>query len=191
MSGIQAVLLFIIPLFFNLYLFALWLRIALRFCRISSLNPFSQMIHRFTNPLVNPVARLFYLGYKPGQVYDWAALLWIIVLTSIKILLIGLIVFGQLLAWILSLLYVGADLIMQPSSLLLYLIVVRVIMDLVQPHWPMPLREIIYRFTEPSYRLGRKIIPNISGFDFSPYVIILILIVIRLFIRYSLPWQLI
>lgn len=191
MSGIQAVLLFIVPLFFNLYLFALWLRLALRFCHISSLNPFSQMIHRLTNPLVNPIARLLRLGYKPGQNYDWAAMLWLVFLTWIKISLIALIVFGRFFTLALSLLYVGADLILQPCSLLLYLIVVRIIVDLVQPQWPMQLKEVIFRFTSPALRLGRRIIPDISGFDFAPYVIILILIVIRLFISNSLPWRLI
>ncbi|HFD2358171.1 TPA: YggT family protein, partial [Legionella pneumophila] len=39
-------------------------------------------------------------------------------------------------------------------------------------------------------RLGRIIVPDISGFDFSPFIIMVILKIITLFLSASLPWKL-
>ena len=66
------------------------------------------------------------------------------------------------------LLYVLADLIIQPCNLLFYAIIIRVIMSYANPGWQHPLADFLRLLTEPLLILGRKIIPDISGFDFSP-----------------------
>ena len=87
-------------------------------------------------------------------------------------------------------LYVLADLIIQPCNLLFYAILIRVIMSYVNPKWQHPATDFLRIITEPLLILGRKIIPDISGFDFSPIIMMIILKIITLFIGASLPWNL-
>ncbi len=86
-------------------------------------------------------------------------------------------------------LYLVADLIIQPCNILFYAILIRAIMSFVNPTWQHPLAYFLYQLTEPLLILGRRIIPNISGFDFSPLIIMVILKVITLFIESNLPWS--
>ena len=64
-------------------------------------------------------------------------------------------------------------------------------MSWINPRWQHPLADLLRLVTEPLLRLGRRIIPDISGFDFSPYVMLIMLKVITLFISESLPMHLI
>ena len=57
--------------------------------------------------------------------------------------------------------------------------------------YEMPFAEFIKALTDPFIVIGRKIIPDISGFDFSPYIMMLVFKVISLFILASLPVNLI
>ncbi|MBL7479475.1 YggT family protein [Legionella bononiensis] len=191
MSGFTAVGIFLTSLFFGLVLFTLWLRIALRYYRVSALSPFSQLILSLTDPVIRPVNSLFKLKYQPGQKYDWVAFIILILVEFLKIVCLSLLAFHTLMPIVYILLYVLADLIIQPCDLLFYAILIRVIMSYAKPGWQHPVADFLRLFTEPLLILGRKIIPDISGFDFSPIVIMIILKVITLFISASLPWRLI
>ncbi|KTD43725.1 YggT family protein [Legionella quateirensis] len=191
MSGFTAVGIFLTSLFFGLVLFTLWLRIALRYYRVSALSPFSQLILSITDPVIRPVNSLFKLKYQPGQKYDWMAFIILILVEFLKIICLSLLAFHTLMPVVYILLYVLADLIIQPCDLLFYAILIRVIMSYAKPGWQHPVADFLRLLTEPLLILGRKIIPDISGFDFSPIVIMIILKVITLFISASLPWRLI
>jgi len=188
MYGLTAVALFIVPLFFSLYIYCLWLRMAFRYFRISSLNPLSQLVHTVTNPLVAPLQKL--LKPKAGQKYDAATIITLILVEVIKILIISLIAFHAVMSWRYFMAYVLADLIIQPCDLIFFAILIRVIMSFVDPAWSGPIADALRIITEPFLKIGRKIIPNISGFDFSPFIILMILKVITLFINANLPWRL-
>ncbi len=84
-------------------------------------------------------------------------------------------------------LYVVADLIIQPCNLLFYAILIRVIMSYVNPYWQHPLNDFLRIVTEPLLSRGRRLIPIMANIDFSPFIIMLILKVITLFISASLP----
>ena len=191
MSGFTAVGIFLTSLFFGLVIFTLWLRIALRYFRVSALSPFSQLILTITDPVVRPVNSLFKLKYQPGQKYDWMAFIILILVECLKIVCLSLLAFHTLMPVVYIFLYVLADLIIQPCDLLFYAILIRVIMSYAKPGWQHPVADFLRLLTEPLLILGRKIIPDISGFDFSPIVIMIILKVITLFISASLPWRLI
>jgi YggT family protein len=190
MPGLTAVGLFVVSLLFSLYIFSIWLRIALRYFRISSLNPLSQLIHTVTNPLVHPIQLFTKSTPKPGQKYEIAAIIGLVLVELFKIILLSLIAFHGLMPFGYLLLYVLADLIIQPCDLLFYAILIRVIMSFVNPNWQGPIADFLRILTEPLLKLGRKIIPDISGFDFSPFIILMILKVITLFINANLPWRL-
>lgn len=189
MSGFTAVGLFIVSLVFSLLIFSLWLRMALRYFRISALNPLSQLVYTLTNPLVAP-AQMLFKHSKPGQKYEPAVIVTLILVEIIKVALISLIAFGEFMHIGYFILYVLADLIIQPCDLMFFAILIRVIMSFVNPAWNGPIADVLYIITEPALILGRKIIPNISGFDFSPFIMLMILKVITLFVSANLPWRL-
>lgn len=190
MSGLVSVVFYLISLIFGLVIFCLWLRIALRYLRISTLSPFGQLIHSLTDPVINPVNNLFKLKYQPGQKYDWMAFIILIIVEFIKIISLSLLAFHKIIPFLLLVLYVIADLIIQPCDLLFFAILIRVIMSYANPGWQHPLADFLRKLTEPLLFLGRKIIPDISGFDFSPFIIMVILKLITIFISTSLPGHL-
>jgi YggT family protein len=190
MSGFTAVGFFLFSLFFSAVIYSLWVRIALRYLRISSLTQFSQLISTITDPLVNPFNFVLKQKYKPGQKYDWMAFGVLILVELIKIITLSLLVFHAIMPVVFLLLYVLADLIIQPCNLLFYAILIRVIMSYANPRWQHPVADFLRLLTEPLLILGRKIIPDISGFDFSPIIMMIILKIITLFISASLPWNL-
>ena len=46
---------------------------------------------------------------------------------------------------------------------LFYMILIRVIMSFVNPHWQGPLADFLRLLTEPLLKLGRRVVPDISG----------------------------
>ena len=117
MSGITAVGLFLVSLFFSLVIFSLWLRIALRYLKISSLNAFSQMIYSVTDVYIKPVNELLKITYKPGNLYDWTALGVLVIVEFLKIICVSLLTFHTLIPFTLIVVYVIADLIVQPCDI--------------------------------------------------------------------------
>ena len=190
MSAITAVGYFLISTFFGLVIFSLWLRIALRYFKVSSLNPFSQMIYAATNLLVNPINQLLKFKNQPGIRYDWTAFGVLITIEFLKIICISLLHFHALIPFLFLVIYVLADLIIQPLDLLVYAILIRVVMSYANPGWRHPIADFLRLLTEPLLILGRRVVPDVSGFDFSPFIVLIILKIITLFISYSLPWRL-
>lgn len=190
MSSFTAVGFFLTSLVFGLAIFALWLRIALRYFRVSSLTPFGRLIYGVTEPVVGPLNSLFGLKQQPGQRYDWMAFAVLIFVELIKIICLSLLAFHQLIPFLLLLVYVLADLIIQPCDLLFYVILIRVIMSYVNPGWHNPTADFLRMISEPLLIKGRKIVPDIAGFDFSPFIIMILLKIITLFISASLPGRL-
>ncbi|MCW8410083.1 YggT family protein [Legionella sp. PATHC035] len=190
MSGLIAVTLFVISLFFSLVIFSLWIRIALRYLRVSALHPVNQLVYKMTNPIVNPIQVLAKQPYKPGQKYDIPAFITLFLVELLKIICISLLALQGLIPIGFILLYIIADLILQPCDILFFAILIRVIMSFVNPNWQGPIADLLRLLTEPLLKLGRKIVPDISGFDFSPFIIIVLLKIITLFIRANLPWRL-
>lgn len=188
MAGLIEVSYFLVSVFFNLILFVLWLRIILRFYRVSALHPMGQAIYRLTDFVILPLESLIYRGKRPPQRFDYISLSCIVLVEIVKFLLLSLIAYGVLLPLVYLLLFVSGDLIIQLGDLLFYALLLRVIMSWVNPHFQMhPAAMVINLITDPLIQIGRRIIPNISGFDFAPFVMMIIIKVITLFISASMP----
>ena len=175
MSGFVAVGYFLISLFFDLILFTLWARVALRYLRISSLNPFSRLIYSLTNPVISPFHYLLRYKDQAKQKYDWPVIIVIFLAELLKVIILSLIIFQTILPLPYILLYVLADFIIQPCNLLFYALLIRVVMSYVNPQWDHPIADFLRALTHPLLIMGRKIIPDISGFDFSPFIMMIIL----------------
>lgn len=188
MAGLLSVGNFLVTLFFSLILFILWTRMILRYFRVSALHPVSQAISRFTEPAMGFIEKHVYSKSSRRSRYDWVCLGFIVIVEFIKFLLLGWLIYKITLPVALLLLLVVGDLIVQPCNLLFYALLIRVILSWVNPQWSNhPAAGILILVTEPAIRLGRKIIPDISGFDFGPFIIMIILKVITLFISASMP----
>lgn len=186
MQGFISVGYFLVNLIFTAILFLLWARLAMRYFRISTIHPVSHAINGLTNPLVNPIDNVIYK--KPmARRYDWVCLGLIILVELFKFICIGLVVYQTILPLHFLALFTLADFIIQPCNLLFYMILIRVIMSWINPQWQHPINDVLKVITNPLLVWGRKIIPDISGFDFSPYLILVILKVITLFISASMP----
>lgn len=190
MSGFLAVGYFLFTLVFSLLVFVLWIRIALRYFRVSSLHPVGRGIKQLTDPIVQPIDRLLPSKKGLSTRYDWAAFIVLCVIELIKFIVINLIFVGGLLPLWLILAYTLADLIVQPCNLLFYAIIIQVIMSWVNPGWHHPAADVLRLITEPSLRFARRYVPDIAGLDLSPVVILVILQMVTLFINASLPGHL-
>ena len=114
----------------------------------------------------------------------------LVIIELLKFIAIGSLFLGVMMPWGFLPLFTLADLIVQPCNLLFYAIIIRVILSWTNPFLQNPVADIVRLITEPVLRLGRQIIPIISGFDFSPFIIMIVLKVITLFISASLPFNL-
>ncbi len=191
MLGLVEVGYFIFALFFSLIAFILWARIALRYYKVSPLHPMAQSIYALTNPIILPLTHKF-TAHKPRpNRYDWPCFSVLVLVELLKFIAIGSLMYGIHLPLSFVPLYTLADLIVQPCNLLFYAILIRVIMSFANPTWHHPISLLIQVITDPLLRIGRRIIPDISGFDFSPYIMMVILKVISIFISTSLPLHLI
>jgi YggT family protein len=190
MSGLISVGYFLFSLLFSLVIFMLWARMALRYFRVSSLHPISQTINKFVTPLLKPFDYILPISKKRLSRYDWACFTLLVVVEFLKYILLSLLVLGSLMPMLYLLLYVGADLIIQPCNLLFYAILIRVIMSWINPMQQYALSDILHMLTEPALSIARRGVPTISGFDFSPFLVMIVLKVITIFISASLPVQL-
>lgn len=192
MAGLLSVSNFLIALIFSLILFILWLRMILRYFRVSSLHPVSQVIYRFTNPAMSFIEKHVYPKSSRLPRYDWVCFGFIVITECIKFLLLGWVTYHATIPFIWLFLFVAGDIIVQPCNLLFYALLIRVILSWLNPQWSRhPAADVLVLITNPLIRLGQKIIPNISGFDFGPFIIMILLKVITLFISASMPLPLI
>jgi len=188
MTGLLTVSIFLTTLIFSLILFVLWVQIALRYFRISILHPVSRTVYSITSPVLTPIERHVSRYTKRPSRYDWICLSFIALIEFIKFLLLGWLSYQVIIPFAYLLLFVLADLVVQPCNLLFYALLIRVILSWVNPQWSRhPAAGVLILVTDPLIRLGQRIIPNISGFDFGPFIIMIILKVITLFITASMP----
>ena len=189
MSGLLAVGYFLFSIIFSTLIFVLWCRIALRYLLVSALHPIVQMINRFLDPIILPITRL--IKSPRYSRYDWGALIILVIVEMTQFAILGFFAIRTWLPIYLVLLYTVADLIIQPCNLLFYAIFIRVILSWVNPNWNHPVADLIYRLTDPILNYTRRYIPIIANIDFSPWIILIVLKAIQLFISTSLPLHLI
>ncbi len=187
MSGFASVGYFLFTLFFSLLTFLLWARLAIRFFRVSALHPMSQTIDELTNPMVRPVVKTFKFNFTRKNRIDWACFVVLLVAELFKFTAIAGLFFGGLPSIVLLFSCTLADLIIQPCNLMFYAIIIRVIMSWINPKWQTPFSDLLYSITEPLLSTVRRHIPVFSGVDLSPFIVIILLKTITLFMSASLP----
>lgn len=188
MSGMVTVSYFLISSLFGLVTSVFWLRIGLRYFRISQLHPIRQMIQRLTDPLFTPILKALQIQLSPFQRYDWVCIAALVCIEWLKYTLVCMLYFGHARLWLITGSYALADIIIQPCDLLFYALLIRVIMSWISPHWQHPLSTLLYAVTEPMLQRIRHYLPMIAGLDFSPFIMMILLKVITLFAGTTLPF---
>lgn len=163
---------FLVGLVFSLYILLIMLRTLFQLVRADFYNPLSQFIVKVTNPPLRPLRRIF-----PGFYgVDTAAVILMFALKFIELSLIAVLVSR-------SGSYVGlavlsaAELLNLLVNVFLFAIIIQVILSWINPGVRNPAISLLYSLTEPLLRPVRRLIGTASGFDFSPIIVIAVLII--------------
>jgi len=168
---------FLLTVIFQLYILAVMLRFLLQWVRADFYNPLSQAIVRVTNPALRPLRRLI-----PGfGGLDLAALVLVLALQMLLGFLLALLN-GTSLNPALMLLWSIGELVELTLNVFIFSLVIQAVLSWVTPGHYNPASSLLYRLNEPLLRPARRLIPPVSGLDFSPLVVILFLQVLKMLI---------
>ena len=166
---------FLIETCFNLALSIFLIRIILQWVRGNFRNPITQVITRYTNPLILPLRKVL----PPIGKLDTAsliaclavAILMTLTLLSIQKVELGLILSQPQILIVESLRRLLLCLLQLYWVLILFII----ILSWMQPNQHSPLTALLSELTEPLLKPMRRIIKPIGGLDLSPIPLLLIL----------------
>jgi len=161
---------FLVSTVFDLYILVVALRFLLQMVRADFYNPVSQFIVTLTNPPLRYMRR-----WIPGYAgIDWACLILLLGVQVLELALVSLI--GGQSPSIPGLLVLSfANLIRLCIYILMFAIIVQVIISWVAPGAYNPWTVLLYRLTDFILRPARRLLPPVSGVDFSPWLVLVAL----------------
>jgi len=151
----------------DLFLILVLLRFLLQLARADFYNPLCQFIVKFTNPALKPLRRVI-PGWKG---IDMASLVLLLAVQALALLLINLAAGREIAIGALLVLSV-AELLSLTLNFYLITILAQVILSWVGPGGHHPVSALLYSLNEPLLRPARRLLPPISGIDFSPIAIL-------------------
>ena len=168
----------IINFVFDAYIIILMLRLLLQKMGAHWYNPFTQFVIKFTEPVVKPLRR-FIPGYKG---FDLAIIVIMFVLEIIELWLtiwLKLNIFPGILGTIIIAVgELGSKLV----NIYFYAVIIGAIISWFPSLQRNPITEIIDLLTWPLSRIARRITPTVAGFDLSPILIIIVLLLINILV---------
>lgn len=166
---------FLIQVIFGLYILVVMLRLLLQLVRADFYNPLSQFIVKVTTPVLHPIRRVI-----PGvKGIDLSSLLLAWLLKSAELFLIALIL-GLGANLLTALVWAIPALVSLTINIFLVAIIIQVILSWINPGGYNPAISLIYALTEPLLRPARRMLPTTGGLDFSPMLIIIGLILLKM-----------
>jgi YggT family protein len=162
---------FLVQTFFEIYIFFILLRVIFHWVNIRPTNPILVTISRITHPPLRPIYQL--LPRINGV--DLAAILLLLVFTMLK---------NTALFWLqtgfippLQGLAVLAftEILKQFIDIFFYTLIILSLISWFNPLTLAPIIEIIVKISEPLLRPVRALLPPLSGLDFSPLFVMIIL----------------
>ncbi|HEY3487877.1 MAG TPA: YggT family protein [Gammaproteobacteria bacterium] len=161
---------FLIDVTVGLFILAVMLRFLLQWVHADFYNPVSQLIVRVTNPLLKPLRRII-----PGfGGVDWASIILLLLLTSLKLLLLFALQ-GRLPPWPGLAPLVLAELISSFLNIFMFTILIQVIISWVAPHQHNPAAMLLQQLNEPLLRPLRRLLPPMGGLDLSPLLVLVLI----------------
>ena len=170
----------LIDILVGLYITVILLRFFLQYFRADFYNPLSQFVVKATDPLIKPLRKLI-----PGfGGIDMSSLVLAYLTIVLKIILI-MILEGQLSFNVLYLLlYSVVELLQSILSLFMFLILIRIILSWVSPGGYNPIMAVIGQISEPVIAKFRRLLPPMSGFDFSPMLALILIFFLQSSLNY-------
>lgn len=166
---------FLIQTLFGLYILVVMLRLMLQWVRADFYNPVSQFIVKITNPPLKPLRRII-----PGWGgIDLSSVFLLIALQMLELFLVNMTMgraFGIGGLFIVSL----AELLELLINVFIGAILIQVILSWVAPGSYNPLIGLVHRIAEPALAPARRILPPMSGIDFSPLVVLIVLQLLKI-----------
>lgn len=168
-------LVFLIQVLFGLYILVVMLRLLLQLVRADFYNPLSQFIVKITTPVLHPMRRII-----PGvKGIDLSSLLLAWILKSLELFLIAL-ALGLGANPLAALIWSIPALVSLTINIFLVALIIQVILSWVNPGGYNPAAALIHALTEPILRPARRMIPTTGGLDFSPMLVIIGLVLLKM-----------
>lgn len=168
---------FLIDTVFGLYILLVLLRFLLQLARADFYNPICQFLVKATNPPLKPLRRVIPGLWK----IDLAS---IVLLLALQILAVWLIHVANGRAVSVEGLFVlsAAELLALTLNTFLVAILIQVILSWVGPGVRNPLTSILHSLNEPLLGPARRILPAMSGIDFSPLLVLIALQLLKILV---------
>lgn len=164
----------LVEVLFGLVILLFALRVLLQLVRANFYNPICQFVYKATNPVLMPLRRVL----KPVRNFDTAGALIVFLLECLKVWLLAAL--GGLALGIAATLVLGfAELLSFLIGFYFVLILVRVILSWVGRDSYHPIVPLIAQLTQPLLGPLRRSLPQPGGFDLSPMVAMLGLMLAR------------
>jgi YggT family protein len=178
MSPLLQASLFLIDTAFTFLILAVLLRILLQWIYADFYNPISQMVLRTSNFLVIPLRRIIPAYYG----IDWASFILLLLLGLLKQ---GLLVLVQTGIWVntAGLMLLGiADILGFLFYIYLFSMIVIVVASWLNPTSTHPLVQIASQLVSPLLNRIRGFLPPLAGFDLSPLLLTIVLILFNILV---------
>ena len=183
MGTIAGIFTFILTSAFSLASLLLIVRFLMHAFKVDRDADITQMVANVTNPVVNPIKAM--LPRIPR--IELASLVLLAILGALKYTIVGYLSSGHFFGLFHLLILVPADIVMQICWLLFYIVLADVIISWVAPQLESPAIDFVKMLSTPTINLARYLVSDQSGFDFSPWVALVVLKVIQLIITAQIP----
>jgi YggT family protein len=150
------------------------LRVLLQWVRANFYNPICQFLYKTTNPVLMPLRKVI----PAWRNLDIAGIVLAWLITAIKLVLLAATLgqtFGVLGLAVLAL----GDLVDFVLLLYIVLVLARVVISLVSADSYHPIVPLVMQVTDPVLKPFRRLLPNFAGIDFSPMILLLVIMLAR------------
>lgn len=167
---------FLVQTICDLFLFIVMLRLLMQMVRVNFYNPMCQFVVKATNPILLPLQRVI-----PRFANVDLATVLVLLLTNLfkfsALILLNNIDFPpflHVLTWAIS------DITLLAFNIFFYSIIIRMLLSWINPTRHNPTAEILHSITEPLLSPIRKKIPVIAGLDMSPFIVLILLQLVKI-----------
>lgn len=185
MSPLALAAMFLLDTAFTFLILAVLLRVILQLIRADFYNPMCQMVIKASNFLILPMRRIIPAYYG----IDWASVVALIVLAFLKQGLLILLTTGL---WVSNagLMLLGiADILDMVFYIYLFALIAIAVNSWLNPTAVNPLIQIASQLTAPLLNKIRQWAPIIGGFDISPLIFTVILVLFNILVIQVLSYQ--
>lgn len=166
---------FLISTLFSLYILLVMVRFLLQLARADFYNPVSQFIVKVTTPALRPLRRVI-----PGWGgIDFATIVLMLALQLLSITLI-LLLRGQGLPLFTLIFWSLSELVSLAINIYIGAIIIQAVISWINPGTYNPVVSLLHSLTEPMLRPARRLLPPVSGFDFSPILVLVALNILKM-----------